>query len=141
MPRERRLPVAPKTLAAARQLRRPMTPAEKKLWRSLRSGQMAGLKFRRQHPVGPYVADFCCMKARLIVEVDGDTHAGREAYDGARTAWLDAQRYRVVRFTNFEIYERLPAVLDAIRSACESVPPPPQREGRGEGEVPERRKT
>ena len=132
MPPERRLRVAPKTLVTARRLRRPLTPAEKKLWRSLRAGQMEGFKFRRQHPIGPYVADFCCMSRRLIVELDGDTHAGRDAYDDARTAWLNAQGCRVLRFTNFEIYERLPAVLGAILRACKETPPPPEGEGRGE---------
>ncbi len=120
MVREKRLSVARKTLARARQLRRPMTPAEKKLWWRLSAGKLGGFKFRRQHPIGAYIVDFCCMERRLVVELDGDTHAEREAYDASRTEWLNAQGYRVVRFTNADVHERLPAVLDAVLAAVTS---------------------
>ena len=119
MSRDKHLRVAPKTLANARQLRRPLTPAEKKLWWKLSAGQLGGFKFRRQHPIGPYIADFCCMERRLVVELDGDTHVGQEGYDASRTGCLNAQGYRVLRFTNADVHERLSLVLEAILSACE----------------------
>jgi len=72
----------------ARELRREMTPAEAALWKLLRGRLLAGLKFRRQHPVGPFYADFACVERRVVVEVDGETHLGREADDEARSAYL-----------------------------------------------------
>ena len=103
----------------ARQLRRPMTPAESKLWQRLRRRQLNGHYFRRQHPIGSFIADFYCAKARLVVEVDGDIHAMREEYDSVRTEWLEERDYRVIRFTNDEVFHQLNAVLESILAACE----------------------
>jgi very-short-patch-repair endonuclease len=75
-----------------------MTQAEWRLWYHLRAHRFLGLKFRRQVPIGPYTADFLCEIAGLIVEVDGGQHADRVEEDAARTRWLNAQGYRVVRF-------------------------------------------
>ena len=77
----------------ARELRRAMTPAEKKLWQHIRYNQL-GVQFRRQHAVGPYIVDFFCAKAKLVVEVDGDVHADEEQaeYDAKRTEWLNEQK-------------------------------------------------
>ncbi len=72
----------------ARELRRPLTPAERVLWQRLRNDQLDGAHFRRQHPAGSVVVDFVCVRARLVVEVDGDSRAGQAAYHAERTAWL-----------------------------------------------------
>lgn len=88
--------------AQARILRRNATEAEKKLWLILRDRRLAGWKFRRQVPLGPYVVDFYCAKAKLIVEADGGQHADN-ARDDTRTAWLEKNDYRVKRYWNNEI--------------------------------------
>ncbi len=89
----------------ARTLRKASTDAEAKLWQGLRARQLNGYKFRRQVPMGNYVADFVCLEARLIVEVDGGQHAERSDYDEARTDWLHAQGFCVLRFWNNEVLQ------------------------------------
>jgi very-short-patch-repair endonuclease len=102
----------------ARQLRREMTEAERLLWFLLRGRRLAGCKFRRQHPIGPYIADFVCLNHRLIVEADGGQHAeARLPADEYRTRWLMAQGYRVMRFWNGDILHRQNDVLEAIVQA------------------------
>lgn len=103
----------------ARHLRKNQTPHECKLWARLRDRRLSGHKFRRQHPIGPYIVDFYCVEARLIVEVDGGHHAEQAEYDQARTAWLEQIGYQVIRFTNLEVDQNIDAVLDTILSACE----------------------
>ena len=104
--------------ARARQLRREMTPAEKKLWQHIRRGQLDGAHFRRQHAVGRFILDFFCAKARLAIEIDGDVHAAQTQYDAERTKWLSEQKnYRVIRFMNDEVLHNLDAVLEHIREA------------------------
>lgn len=88
--------------ALAKSLRRNPTEAEKKLWSLLRDRRLAGWKFRRQVPLGPYVVDFYCSEAKLIVEADGGQHADSVS-DGIRTAWLIKNGYRVKRYWNNEI--------------------------------------
>lgn len=101
----------------ARQLRKHMTDAESQLWRHLRRRNIEGFKFRRQHPLGPFVADFACLEARLIVEIDGGQHGERESYDGRREAWLRQQGYRVLRFWNNEVLCETESVLEVIRDS------------------------
>ncbi len=102
----------------AQQLRREMTPAEKKLWQYLRNEQIEGAHFRKQAPVGRFILDFLCAKAKLVVEVDGDTHADSVEYDAERTCWLNEQKdYRVIRFTNAEVLHNPEAVVEKIREA------------------------
>jgi very-short-patch-repair endonuclease len=113
----------------ARSLRHYPTEPEKRLWHALRNRQLGNLKFRRQTPVGPYVADFLCMEAMLIVEVDGDTHAATQAADAERTAFLMSEGFRVVRFSNVEVMGNLDGVLSAILSAAQ---PSPSRLSQGE---------
>jgi very-short-patch-repair endonuclease len=91
-----------------------MTDAEKKLWRRLRGRQIDGHQFRKQVPIGNYVVDFCCLKARLVVEVDGGQHAARSAEDEHRTLWLNDQGYRVARFWNNEVLQNVDGVLQEI---------------------------
>ena len=79
------------------------TDAEKKLWRAIRANQICGAKFKRQVPVPPYIVDFCCEAANLIVEVDGGQHMERTAEDEARTEFLERRSYEVVRFTNIDV--------------------------------------
>ncbi len=86
----------------ARELRNAATPFEKKLWSLLRETRRSrGLHFRRQVPIGPYIADFACHDRKLIIEIDGHTHD--EAYDGRRDAWLAAQGYRTIRLSNWQV--------------------------------------
>jgi len=118
-PRDKTTPrirgTTPEIEAAARRLRRNMTPAEQKLWDALKGRQLDGLKFRPQHPVGPFILDFWCPARKLVVELDGGSHAGREAEDEARTQQLQDYGYRVIRFRNAEVLADLPSVLGRIR--------------------------
>ena len=112
--------VSPEVIERARELRQPQTPAEEKLWQALRGRQVEGLKFRRQHPIGCFIADFYCAQARLVIEIDGDSHAGQVEYDQARTAWLESQGYRVVRYTNRDVKENFAAVVENILEHCKA---------------------
>lgn len=100
----------------ARRLRRDQSPAELILWRCLRNRQLDGLKFRRQFPARLYIVDFCCIEKKLVVEVDGGSHIGKEEYDRTRTAWLEGEGFQVIRFTNTMVYDQLDAVIEEIRS-------------------------
>jgi very-short-patch-repair endonuclease len=102
-------------------LRRQMTNAEVILWSRLRRNALHGLRIRRQHPIGPYVADFACLSLRLVIELDGATHGSVEeiARDGVREAFLRRQGFRVLRFWNSDVYENLSGVLDSIWYAME----------------------
>ena len=115
----------PKIFYRAKELRRNMTLAERKLWARLRDHRLGGLGFRAQHALGPYIADFVCPRQKHIVELDGDSHANQPEYDADRTAWLEKHGYRVQRFTNDEINHNLEAVLQAILDACMRTPPRP----------------
>jgi very-short-patch-repair endonuclease len=103
----------------ARQLRANATDPEMRLWRHLRRSPLLGSHFRRQVPIGPYVADFACMAARLIIEVDGSQHGDTaiKARDDSRTRWLEREGYRVLRFWNNELSENIKGVLEAIHAA------------------------
>jgi len=96
----------------ARELRRNMTKAERRLWRRLRGGQL-GVKFRRQQPIGRYIVDFVCLERRLVVEVDGGQHDGSE-YDRERDEWLEREGYRVVRFWDNEVMKEIEGVMEEI---------------------------
>jgi len=98
----------------ARKLRRDATAVESKLWQRLRSRQIEGAKFRRQFPIGPYIADFACIELKLIIELDGGQHV-ESATDAGRTARLETNGYTVIRFWNSEVIENLEGVLEAIR--------------------------
>jgi very-short-patch-repair endonuclease len=103
----------------ARQLRHNAAPAEVILWKIIRGRRFAGLKFRRQQPVGPYIVDFYCAQLKLVVELDGETHLGREKNDEERDAWLNQHGFKVVRFWNPLVYEDREAVEDTIWRECE----------------------
>src|SRR3954464_8141528 len=104
-------PINPVLLARAREMRKEPAPAEKKLWRCLRDRQLNGFKFRRQHPMGAYVADFYCHAVRLVVELDGASHGHRESYDATRTQILPRGGDRVIRFANEDVFDFIDNVL------------------------------
>jgi very-short-patch-repair endonuclease len=108
------------TVIRARKLRQRMTIYERKLWRSLRKNQLCGLRFRRQHPIPPYIVDFYCHSHRLVVELDGAYHGESKVvvHDQVRTAALEAQGYRVLRFTNQQVTGDAEGVLVAIAAVC-----------------------
>ena len=122
-------------------LRKNMTEAEVILWSKLRLKEQHGVRFRRQHPVGPYIADFACVAAKLIVEVDGATHSsdGEIAYDRKRDAYMTQRGWRVIRVSNNDVYKNLDNVCEmilsyshplrpAMRSASPSTSPAPAGE-------------
>jgi very-short-patch-repair endonuclease len=100
----------------ARKLRHTSTEAEKRFWRAIRARQLNGAKFRRQYPIGGFIADFVCLEARLIVEVDGGQHNDSET-DVRRTAALEAAGYRVMRFWNNDVMNNLAGVLETLSAA------------------------
>src|SRR4051794_23000275 len=87
----------------SRQLRKDQTPAEARLWRELRNRRFVGFKFRRQHAIGPFIADFYCPEAGLIIELDGESHFGRADYDRQRQEWLESRSLKVLQFFNNDI--------------------------------------
>ena len=107
---------SPEMQDRARELRRTLTPAERRLWQHSRNKVRAVEHYRKQHVIGAYVLDFVCALAKLAVEVDGDTHANQAEYDAQRTAWLEEhQGYRVLRFTNRKVMNNVAAVVEVIR--------------------------
>ena len=112
--------VSPIIRARAQELRRHPTRAEAVLWQGLRAHRLGGLKFRRQHPIGRFVADFYCHSQRLIIEIDGDVHDKER--DAARSEYLEDRGYRIIRFRNEEVLDNMDRVLSAIRSACRMGP-------------------
>ena len=103
-----------KKIGAARSLRRRETDLEWRLWQALRSRRIAGLKFRRQHPIGPYVADFACPEAKLVIEIDGFWHAKRWAEDRFRTDRLRSFGYEVVRFETSDAGRDIDLLVESI---------------------------
>jgi very-short-patch-repair endonuclease len=125
----------PNHVEFSRALRTSATEAERKLWRHLRDSQLNGARFRRQHPVGIFVLDFACVQQRLAVELDGGQHADDVVRDAGRTAWLEAQGWRVLRFWNNDVMGNVEGVLGAIAEALDvgNRPPPQPSPCQGEG--------
>src|ERR1700691_4994497 len=126
-------------IRSARILRKNSTPAERKLWRYLRSRSLGGFKFVRQQPIGPYIVDFLCREKWLVIEVDGSGH-GIGKRDAHRERWLTKHRYSVLRFWNNEVLGNIEGVWDTIFTAASTAtparaPPPPLH---GERESPSR---
>ena len=109
----------PNLIAAARQLRQNLTPAEKMVWDALKSRQLNGLKFRSQHPIESFVVDFYCPQHRFVIELDGAVHDQQGEYDAARTEKLNHLGYRVIRFDNRDVMSDLSRVLQQIVNAIE----------------------
>ena len=108
----------------AKALRATLTEPEQRLWYHLRANRL-GVKFQNQVVIAPYIADFAARSERLVVEIDGDTHAERVRYDAARTAELERRGYRVIRFTNVDVMTNLDAVLGEILKALGRDPEDP----------------
>src|SRR5712692_4402772 len=108
---------SPRTMRS-RELRKDMSGTERRVWWRLRCRQLAGFRFRRQLPIGPYFADFACLSARLVVEIDGPFH--EEESDARKTAFLESQGFRVARFSVVDVDESLDDVMDAIFLYLES---------------------
>ena len=108
----------------SRDLRRNQTDVERRLWRTLKARQVNGWRFRRQHPVEPYIADFACHAKRIIVEVDGSQHGPRSAADEERTKVLQAHGYQVLRYWNNDVLTNIDGVLEDILSKINSDPHP-----------------
>ena len=124
-------PLPTTTLRQARQLRSGQTEAEARLWYHLRAGRFNGLKFRRQHPLPPYIADFCCVEGRLVIELDGSQHSPEG--DAARTRYLQSQGWQVLRFWDNDVLGRTDAVLEAIWNSVLAADPLPNPSPGGRG--------
>lgn len=107
------------------------TDAERKLWQYLRAGRFDGLKFRRQHPVPPYIADFCCIERKLVIELDGSQHS--PSIDAARTAYLHSQGFHVLRFWDNDVLLKTDSVLEAIWNVLHAPDPLPSPSPAGRG--------
>jgi very-short-patch-repair endonuclease len=107
----------------ANKLRRDQPDAERQLWMRLRNRQLEGHKFRRQHPIPPYIADFVCIEKALIVELDGGQHLEFAKKDEARTRFLESKGYRVIRFWNNEVLTQTDAVLEVILAKLDAPHP------------------
>ena len=114
---------AVQTFHHARELRRNQTDAERRLWQALRMHQVVGIRFRRQHAIGHYIVDFCCLKPKLIIEVDGGHHQQQKEYDDERTAFLASKGFRVLRFWNHEVMNDLDAVVREIERVVKELTP------------------
>ena len=131
MPERINPPLPTRTHEQSLELRRSSTEAELKHWYRLRGGRLNGLKFRRQHPMSPYVVDFYCAAKKLVVELDGSQHD--EVVDHARTRFLEAQGMKVLRYWDNDVPQQTDAVLEAILGAAENrtLTPTPLPEGEG----------
>jgi very-short-patch-repair endonuclease len=109
----------------ARALRRDMTPTECILWSVLRDRRFAGFKFRRQKPIGGFIVDFVCAAATLVVELDGESHIGKEKADQDRKTALERMGYKVLRFWDTDVYDSRDAVLEVIWRECQTRAGPP----------------
>jgi very-short-patch-repair endonuclease len=106
-----------KTLKQARRLRTTLTRPETILWTRLKSRRLDGHQFRKQHPIGPYIADFACIPHRLVIELDGATHSTPDelSHDETRRRFIEAEGWTILRFWNREVYENEDGVLATIR--------------------------
>ena len=117
----------------AKNLRKKSTNTENRIWFLLRAKRVAGFKFRRQHPIGPYIVDFVCLQNRLIIEMDGTQHEEQKEKDMKRDEWLTKEGFRVLRFQNHEFFEYPEKTLKKIALMCVSHPLPQSLPPRGGG--------
>ena len=111
-------------LARAKTMRREMSEAETRLWQHLRAGRLNGYKFRRQQPIGSYIADFVCVNPKLVIEADGGQHTEQAEYDNGRTRFLEQTGFTVLRFWNNEILSQTDEVLAEILRTLEKLKTP-----------------
>ncbi|CAN5416459.1 endonuclease domain-containing protein [soil metagenome] len=116
-----------------REARHNMSEPEKRLWRVIRNRQIDDAKFRTQTWLGPFLADFYCAQDKLVIEVDGDTHAHQQEYDEQRTTWLEAEGFRVIRISNDDVMRNLDGVVETIRAILR---PSPSRSASPNGPLP-----
>jgi very-short-patch-repair endonuclease len=122
----------PRPTMRAQELRNNATDAERKLWQHVSRRQLGGYKFSRQMPLGPFICDFMCREAKLVVELDGGQHGDRVEQDASRTRFLETGGYRVIRFWNNDVLGNVDGVLQTILEALGNAPPPtPPASGRG----------
>jgi len=131
--------IHPTITQSARTLRQCMSGAERRLWYLLRRKQLDGFRFRRQQPIGHYIADFVCVKERLVIELDGASHTETQGYDEARTAWLKAKGFRVLRLWNNDVLGNQEGVIEKILEALyrgrrSPLPSPPPEAVGGDSE-------
>jgi very-short-patch-repair endonuclease len=107
----------PKSYELSRQLRKVLTPAEKKLWLAIRGNKLNGVNFRRQHALGRYIIDFVSVKRKLAIELDGNQHLQQSDYDIQRSAYLESLGYKVVRFWNNQVMNDIEGVIRSIKAA------------------------
>jgi len=119
--------------AFARELRDRSTDAERLFWSRVRAHRLSGFKFKRQQPIGPYIVDFFCSDANLIVELDGGQHA-TDADDSIRDAWLNGEGYRVLRFWNNDVLTNVDGVIETVMKYLTPSPQPSPIKGEGAGE-------
>ena len=113
--------LSPFSTRRARHMRSNPTPAEVKLWRVLRKHQIMNARFRRQHPIDPYIVDFCAPHLKLVIEVDGNQHKDSVEYDRYRTGYLEEKGYRVLRFWNNQVMNDLDAVVLEIINTIDEI--------------------
>jgi len=111
----------PDIIEAARLLRKNMTNSEMLLWERLKGKQICGLRFRKQHPIDIFIADFYCHEARLVIEIDGEIHDLKAEYDKGRTAELEKYGIEVIRFRNHEVVKNIEKVVSQITSKVENL--------------------
>jgi len=128
------------TKQLSKNLRKNQTKAEIKIWRHLRNCALAGFKFRRQCPIGPYIVDFVCLEKMIVIEIDGGQHALHIQKDARRTGHLESREFRVIRFWNNEVLANTGYVLNAILAALLSSPSSPSLLPEGEGSKAENAK-
>ena len=122
------------SLKHAQKMRKDMPEPEARLWLELRAARFRGVKFRKQKVVGKFVVDFAANHPKLVIEIDGDTHAGRESYDARRSQFLEEQGYKVIRFSNSDVIANMEGVLQRLGLFMDemmSPPPTPSPEGEG----------
>ncbi|MHB8132759.1 MAG: endonuclease domain-containing protein [Anaerolineaceae bacterium] len=104
----------------SKDFRKEPTTAENKLWNFLSKRKFNGYKFRRQHPIGPFIVDFCCVQLKLIIEIDGKVHDFQKEYDQEREVYLIDEGYQVIRFSNNQVLEDIPSVLNVIKNRLQN---------------------
>ncbi|CAN5276759.1 endonuclease domain-containing protein [soil metagenome] len=119
----------PTLKARAKQMRANPTPAEHRLWLALRADRFEGQQFTRQTIIAPYIVDFASKAAKLIIEIDGDTHSAEDRYDARRTEFLETLGYRVIRFANHDVLGNIDGVLSSIAQILRASSPQPSPRG------------
>jgi very-short-patch-repair endonuclease len=121
--------------ARAKDMRKDMSEPETRMWLALRAERLEGVTFRRQKVIGAYIADFAANNPKLVIELDGDSHAGREQYDALRTQYLESKGYTVIRFTNSDVITNMEGVsvrLSEVIAQFRTSPPLPTPSPEGE---------